>query len=304
MAKMSRNNHFISVIIPVYNDKDNLDICLRALKAQTLEKSKFEIIIVDNASSDNLGEIKTKYPEIIYLYEEQPGSYRARNKGIENARGDIIAFTDADCIPSHNWLERGLLTTSEKAKDQVGIIAGEVSFFVNDKENMTALEVWETMHKYHQEYFVNAFNFGLTANLFVTKSVLDQVGLFNAELKSAGDFEWGNRAHKLGFSFHFDNELIVKHPAKGTIGQFINRIRRLMGGKYMLGMITRTQSIKKIFTDILPPVLNIYRLKDSEEFHALGKTEYKVKYILIFLLQRYVTVYELIRLVLGREPIR
>lgn len=301
---MSRNNPLISVIIPVYNDKAELDICLRALHAQTLGKSKFEIIIVDNASTDNLEEIKAKYPEVIYLYEGQPGSYSARNKGIENARCDVIAFTDADCIPSNNWLERGLLTITKKAKDQVGIIAGEVSFFVADKENMTAVEVWETMHKYHQEYFVREFKFALTANLFVRKDIFKELGIFNAELKSGGDFEWGNRANEKGFTIFYDRELVVKHPAKETIGEFINKVRRLMGGKYKIGMITRTQSITKIFTDILPPVINIYRLKDSKEFHALGKTEYKVKYVLIFLLQRYVTVYELLRLILGGEPKR
>lgn len=301
---MSNQTHFISVIIPVYNDAKNLDICLKALETQTLDKSKFEIIVVDNGSTDNIQEIKIKYPEARYLYEDEPGSYRARNKGIINANGDILAFTDADCIPSGDWLERGFLTISQKAKDNIGIVAGEVRFFVDDKENMTAVEVWEVIHKYHQEYFVKDFNFGLTANLFVMKSVVDEVGLFNAELKSAGDFEWGNRAHKKGFTFHFDKELVVKHPAKGTIGQFINKVRRLMGGKYMLGMITKTQSIKKIFIDILPPVFNIYRIMHSTELNALGRTDYKIKYILVFLLQRYVTVFELIRLVLGGKPVR
>ena len=301
---MSDPNHYISVIIPVYNDSKSLDICLNALKKQTLEKSNFEIIVVDNASTDNIEKIKNKYPEASFLYEDEPGSYSARNKGIINAKGNILAFTDADCIPSKDWLERGLKTISHKIKDNIGIVAGEVMYFVDDKENMTAVEVWEMIHKYHQEYFVKDFNFGLTANLFVMKGVIDEVGLFNRELKSAGDLEWGQRAHKKGFKFHFDKELLVKHPAKETIGQFINKVRRLMGGKYMLGMITRTQSIKKIFVDILPPVVNIYRIVHSREFNALGRTDYKVKYILVFLLQRYVTVYELIRLVFGREPVR
>jgi len=300
----SLKNHFLSVIIPVYNDADNLAICLEAIKNQTLDKSKFEIIVVDNASTDNIQEIKDKYPDVIDLYEDKPGSYCARNKGIMNAKGDILAFTDADCLPSKDWLERGLLSISQKAKDNIGVIAGEVSFFVDDKENMTAVEVWEMIHKYHQENYVKNYNFGLTANLFVKKSILDEVGLFNAELKSAGDFEWGNRAHKKGFKFHYDKELVVEHPAKGTVSQLINKTRRLTGGKYMLGMITKSQSIKKIFVDILPPVVTLYRLINSKELSALDKTDYKIKYTGLYLLLRYVTVYELIRLVLGREPVR
>jgi len=301
---MSNQTHFISVIIPVYNDSMNLDICLNALKEQTLEKSNFEIIVVDNASPENLQEIKNKYPEASYLYEDKPGSYCARNKGIMNAKGDILAFTDADCIPSKDWLQRGLLTISQKVNDKAGIVAGEVSFFVNDKENMTAVEVWEMLHKYHQENYVKNFNFGLTANLFVMKSVVDEVGLFNAELKSAGDFEWGNRAHKKGFNFHYDKELVVEHPAKGTVSQLINKTRRLTGGKYKLRMITKSQSIKKIFVDILPPVLTLFRLINSKELSTLGKFDYKIKYTGLFLLLRYVTVYELLRLVLGGEPKR
>lgn len=304
MTTMSPQNHFISVIIPVYNDSKNLDICLKALEAQTLENSKFEIIVVDNGSTDNIQEIKIKYPEARYLYEDEPGSYCARNKGIIKAKGNILAFTDADCMPSRDWLERGLLTISQKAKDNIGIVAGEVSFFVDDKENMTAVQVWEMIHKYHQENYVKNYNYGLTANLFVTKSVFDVVGLFNAELKSAGDFEWGNRAHEKGFNFHYDKELVVEHPAKGTVRQLINKTRRLTGGKHVLGMISRSQSIKKILVDILPPVVTLYRLINSKELNTLGKLDYKIKYIGLFLLLRYVTVYELIRLLLGGEPKR
>jgi len=72
----------------------------------------------------------------------------------------------------------------------------------------------------------------------------------------------------------------------------------------MLGMITKSQSIKKIFVDILPPVVTLYRLINSKELSALDKTDYKIKYTGLYLLLRYVTVYELIRLVFGGEPRR
>ena len=298
----SHKKHFLSVIIPVYNDADNLAICLEAIKNQTLEKSNFEIIVVDNGSLDDIDNLKKVYKDVRFLYETNKGSYAARNKGILESKGDILAFTDSDCIPHNDWLEKGLSLLQQDT--QVDITAGKVSFFVINKGNMTGVELWEMSYKYKQEYCVNEMNFGLTANLFVRRDVIERVGTFNQDLKSAGDFEWGNRAHECGYKIRYDREILVDHPARRTLGELGRKIRRLIGGQLEVGILSKADAIKKIVTDIFPPVISTYRLLNSGEFKSLNSASYKLKFILIYLYVRYVTVYELIRLVLGGKPVR
>src|SRR6266487_4362467 len=78
----------VSVIVPTYNDARSLRSCLSAIESQKLSGS-FETIVVDNGSAQSLDEVRAAFPNIIFLYEETPGSYGARNAGIAIARGEI-----------------------------------------------------------------------------------------------------------------------------------------------------------------------------------------------------------------------
>lgn len=292
----------ISVIIPVYNDSHNLAKCLDALEAQTLDRSRFEILIIDNGSTDNLESIISKYNLVNLLYEPRPGSYCARNTGILNSGGDILAFTDSDCIPSEDWLERGLLSFAGKA--DAGFVAGRLTFFPLDKDNLSAVELWEMFHNYHSEDCVKLLHFGLTANLFVKRSVFDKVGLFNPELKSAGDYEWGNRVYSSGLNIYYDKSVIVMHPAKRSLSHLINKTRRLIGGQLDVGLISRNYCLRKVLVDIFPPVITVFRILNSDDIKSLGRPGYKIKFLFISILMRYVGVYEMTRLLLGARSIR
>lgn len=98
---------FVSVIIPVLNDSERLKLCLEALEHQTYPKKLYEVIVVDNGSDQSIGSVVSKFTQATATAESHPGSYVARNKGILIAQGDIIAFTDADCIPALDWIEKG-----------------------------------------------------------------------------------------------------------------------------------------------------------------------------------------------------
>jgi glycosyltransferase involved in cell wall biosynthesis len=101
---------FAGVIIPVYNDKNRFEKCLKALRVQTYPLDKFEIMIIDDGSTDGLGELVKFYQDrpglnIKYFYQENKGPAAARNLGIKHSRADILAFIDSDCVPAENWLE-------------------------------------------------------------------------------------------------------------------------------------------------------------------------------------------------------
>ncbi|HKX90122.1 MAG TPA: glycosyltransferase family A protein, partial [Sphingopyxis sp.] len=96
----------VAVVIPVWNGEAVLARCLDALERQTLPRSAYQIIVVDNGSSDATREIARSYTGVELLEEPLPGSYVARNLGIGRVRAPVTAFTDADCEPAPDWLEQ------------------------------------------------------------------------------------------------------------------------------------------------------------------------------------------------------
>jgi len=87
----------ISVIVPTYNEEKNIERCLKSLENQTIPRNKFEVIIVDGQSKDRTVEIAKKYADKV-IQQKSKGVGGARNDGVEIARGNIIAVTDADSI--------------------------------------------------------------------------------------------------------------------------------------------------------------------------------------------------------------
>lgn len=115
----------LSVVIPAFNEERYLGACLRALDEQTLSRRRFEVIVIDNGSTDATLEILEGWPRVRPLAEPRRDPYLARNRGIEAARGAIIAFTDADCAAAPDWLER-----IERAfrREDVDIAVGRLAY--------------------------------------------------------------------------------------------------------------------------------------------------------------------------------
>ncbi len=96
----------ISVIIPAFNEGRYIQKTLAALQAQTFPREQVEIIVVNNASTDNTAELAKNAGADIVIDEPLQGTNRARQTGLERAQGAVIAFLDADCVPPPWWLEQ------------------------------------------------------------------------------------------------------------------------------------------------------------------------------------------------------
>src|SRR6185295_3045740 len=94
----------ISIIVPHLNQPAQLRRCITALWAQRQPKQQVEIIVVDNGSKAMPNEICSDFPGIFLLCERTPGPGPARNLGVSHAKGDILAFIDADCVAHPGWL--------------------------------------------------------------------------------------------------------------------------------------------------------------------------------------------------------
>ncbi len=95
----------VSVIVPAYNAEDVLPRCLLALEHQTMPQEQYEVIVVDDGSEDGTAEVARAHGARV-LRLDHMGPAAARNAGAELARADIIVFTDADCEPAPDFLER------------------------------------------------------------------------------------------------------------------------------------------------------------------------------------------------------
>jgi glycosyltransferase involved in cell wall biosynthesis len=219
----------ISVIIPVWNDENRISLCLDALKKQSIGLENFEVIVVDNASTDGTSKVLKNYPWVTILYEPEAGSYVARNRAVNVARGEYLAFTDSDCIPSLVWLEACLKCAEQH--QNFGVIAGEVSFF-QPQESLVEQCAIDFENMFSMDQKVNSKNgVSITANFFVKSETVRDLGGFNRKLKSGGDHALSRDIYASGKQVIHCAEGVVSHPAR-NIQELLIKRRRVIGGSW------------------------------------------------------------------------
>lgn len=117
----------ISVIIPAYNEEQYIAEALDALNGQTFPRNDFEIVVVDNASTDRTHVLAKIHGADLVVYEAKKGTNQARQAGLNASSGRIIAFLDADCVPPVDWLER-IYDALHSGKQNCVAIAGAYVF--------------------------------------------------------------------------------------------------------------------------------------------------------------------------------
>ncbi|MBW4517913.1 MAG: glycosyltransferase [Timaviella obliquedivisa GSE-PSE-MK23-08B] len=299
---MSDRHPFVSVVIPVLNDAKRLQVCLQALAQQTYPQTCFEIIVVDNGSepSEAIAPIVAAFAGITVATEEFPSSFAARNRGITLAKGEVIAFTDADCIPAVDWLEQGVGTLLQTAN--CGLVAGCVEVFFKNPDRATPVELYERITAFPQQKLIEKYHYGATANVFTFKQVIDRVGDFNADLKSSGDIEWGQRVAAFGYTQVYAKSACIAHPARDSFTQLFKRTVRLTGGIYDL--YCRNRSLfaqnwiyfKTLIENLVPPINFVLMVSRHVELRSVWQ---KIQVALVMFFVRYVSAGELIRLKLG-----
>ncbi len=298
---LSMNHPHVTVIIPVYNDYDRLLNCLQQLANQTYPRGKFDIIIIDNGSTIPVkGQLKNAFPtsNLSVLEEPKPGSYTARNSGILSAQGEIITFTDSDCLPALDWLEKGVQHLL--AEPNCGLVGGRIKVFPRDPNKMTAVEFYECNAAFPQEEYINHYHYSTTANLFTFRRILDEVGGFSDTLKSAGDAEWGNRVYVKGYKLVYADDVIISHPARRTMGELYNKQVRIAGGLFDRGL-PRRPSPQELLTAFLPPISTTKEAINKFKPQTLNQ---KRQLAFIVFAQKYIRAWTTLRLYFGAKSNR
>ena len=266
----------VSVIIPTYKSWDLLKKCLDALSVQTYLQP-FEILVVNNDSNHNIPEELNKFKNVIFLQELKAGSYAARNTAIKFSTAEILAFTDADCIPDKDWLTNGIALL--QSTPNIGIVAGNVQLFYENEKNLTPAEMFDKYTAFRIKEYVY-FGNCVTANWFSYKQTILDFGCFDSDLKSGGDTKLSQNISQTKKIIYGEN-VIVLHPARYKIKEVITKYRRIIGGRY-IEKFKKSQNIK-----FLSSVIDmIYRrLKFNFNFLRKGQFEvfFKILIVNIFL---------------------
>ncbi len=174
---------FISVVVPMFNEERYVRRCAESLLAQDYPRDRFEILMVDNNSTDRSAEIAREIDGVRVLAEPVQGDYAARNTGIANARGEIIAFTDSDTAPAPDWLTN--IAEMMDGDPAIQVIVGRLAFSGSGR----LLSLLEAYERDKTAYILSSDDprlfYGYTCNLAARRSTFDEVGPFAAVARNA-----------------------------------------------------------------------------------------------------------------------
>ena len=221
----------VSVIVPAFNAERTIGDCLEALLAQDYPRERLEVIAVDNRSTDRTAAVMCRYPVRVVAERRVQSSYAARNTGLAEARGAILCFTDADCLPEPGWT-RALVAAL--ADDDAGGAAGRI-------EAAPGTTLVESLQKDERVLdAANAFTrpalpFAQTANAAYRRVVFERVGLFDPSLVSGGDLDLSWRMQRAGWGLAYAPEAVVRHRHRTTFRGLVKLYAKNGHGAALLG---------------------------------------------------------------------
>lgn len=171
----------VSVVIATYNRRDLLRRTLESVASQS--HAPHEVIIADDGSTDSTPELAAEFPQVTFLRQENRGSSAARNLGVQRATGDVVAFTDDDCVVPPDWLER--IVDGYERHPEVAGVGGymEAPAGVLEGSVVARYEQYLTRELYNarDEEIVAGYDCpcGGTNNMSFRRAVLEEVGGFD-----------------------------------------------------------------------------------------------------------------------------
>ena len=211
----------VSVIIPVYNGEKTISRCLDSALRQTYSNS--EVIVVDNNSADNTKKIiegfQKKYKNLFYFYEPIKSVGRARNLGIKNSKGEILCFTDSDCVLPLNWIEN---LTKPIISGEEEIVAGSGKNLV---ENYWTKQIQKRDYLLEQRISKNDYIDNLDGKNFAADGDIIRKIMFDPYIKMMDDLDLYIRIRlKKRSKVRFLPEVKVGHYHRSSMIKFTKMI--------------------------------------------------------------------------------
>lgn len=213
---------FISVVIPIHGDEQYLARCVASLRSQRYTADRFEIIIVDNGASPATRGFVDARPELIVIDEPGRGAYAARNAGIRIARGDVIAFTDADCAVSPDWLATIARVMEDPATNVV------VGSYSPARPTFTASALADYENAKNRYIFNGSDDdlyYGFTNNMAVRAVMFDEIGGFVPRLRGSDAIFARTIVERYGReTVRFEPDMSVHHLEIEDAGDYYRKV--------------------------------------------------------------------------------
>lgn len=215
-ARASACSPAISIVIPARNEEHRIADCLRALSQQSLDRGQYEIIVVDDGSDDDTADVAGRNGARV-IRQQKKGAAAARNHGIEESRGEIVLFTDADCIVEEHWAERlsGPLTLAA-IQGTVGRIVSRQSHWVAGWIQVELDERYSRMGEHERIDFLNSGNCGFKRALLCQNP-------FNETFRWIEDLELSFRLAQGGNRMVFIQDALVEHAHPKSLLAYMRR---------------------------------------------------------------------------------
>ena len=208
------NMKMVSIIIPVFNADRFIEGCLSALQKLDYPKDKYEIIIIDNGSTDKTVEMAQKHLIKFFALPKVTISH-LRNFGVAQSKGDILAFIDADCIAPSSWLKQSTQLLENQTIGAVG------SWYQLPHQARFLERVWD-VHMSCRRLKMGDIDWVPSGNLIMLKNVFNKIGGFNEALTTSEDVDICQRIHGANFSIFTHPDLAVIHLGESKdLKQFI-----------------------------------------------------------------------------------
>ena len=206
----------VSIVIPAFNAEKTITETIRACLGQDYSRIE-EIIVVDDGSADRTGERVKAYPGIRYIRQDNSGPAQARNKGAGLSAGDVICFTDADCVPQPDWVR---ILVAQFSDPSVGAVMG--SYGIVNPQSWLARAVYREIVFRHQQMPLYPKAFG-SYNVAIRKSVFSEVGGFNGEYPRASgeDNDLSYRILTGGYKIFFAKNALVGHHHPEAVKKYL-----------------------------------------------------------------------------------
>jgi len=249
----------VSIIVPVFNDAKGVAATIESIEPQLRRDD--ELIIVDNNSTDNTPEVISNYSDISVRvklrYEtEIQSSYAARNNGIKSSSGSILAFVDSNMTVNDCWLDNLRDVFNNEEKEYIGYNVEQ--YTPNGVD--TFIGRYNMAKGFPVKYYLEQRNFAPTCCLAIRRRIIDDVGLFNENLISGGDAEFGQRVANAGYAQEFIEGITIYHPARTSLAELKSKAIRVGRGSEQLYKLGKKSS-RPIYDprNILPPHPSTFR---------------------------------------------
>lgn len=236
----------ISVVIPVYNAENEISLCLDALLNQTLAKELYEIILVNDGSTDNTEEIARKYDRVKVINQENQGPAAARNNGVRNANSDIIVFTDSDCIAEPNWLEEII-----KPFEDPEVVGVQGIYRTKQREIVARFAQIEIEERYRKMSRKDRIDFIGSYSAAYKRKEFEESGGFDTQfpIASGEDADLSYNLSNAGYKLVLNPNAIVSHRHPKTLGKYF---KQKFGRAYWRNLLYKKNK-KKIIKDSYTP---------------------------------------------------